>query len=219
MLVKVLKNLYKFKIFNIFRSNEILTWIELLIMVIIISASGVMSPGPLTFAAIASGSRNGWKAGLQIGLGHLMVELPIALAIATGIAIIASNWLSIFGGIFMIFFGFLTIKSSKNMEFKKSLSNPILIGIGLSALNPYFILWWISIGASLVLMAIDLAGILGVLVMYFSHVWLDFIWLVILAIIGHQGRRLGKFYPIFVTILGLILIIFGVSFIIRGLNY
>lgn len=196
-----------------------MSWIELLIMVVIISASGVMSPGPLTFAAIASGSRNGWRSGLQIGLGHLMVELPMALAIAMGVGIVASNWLSIFGGAFMIFFGLLTIRSSKNVEFKKSLGNPILLGIGLSALNPYFILWWISIGASLVSMAMELAGIFGVLIMYFSHVWLDFVWLMVLAIVGYQGRKLGKFYPMFVMILGLILIVFGVSFIIRGLNY
>ncbi|MCS7097730.1 MAG: LysE family translocator [Candidatus Methanomethyliaceae archaeon] len=194
-----------------------MTWIELLAMVILISASGVMSPGPLSFAAIAAGSRSGWKSGLKIGFGHLIVELPIALAIAMGVAIVVSNWLSIFGGIFMIFFGFMTIKGARKMEFKEASGNPILLGIGLSALNPYFILWWITIGASLVAIAMELAGIFGVLFMYFSHVWMDFAWLAILAIIGHQGRRLGRFYPIFVAILGAILIAFGIIFIIRAL--
>lgn len=186
-------------------------------MVILISASGVMSPGPLSFAAIAVGSRNGWKSGLKIGFGHLMVELPIALAIAMGVAIVISNWLSIFGGIFMIFFGFMTIRGARKVEFKGVSGNPILLGIGLSALNPYFILWWITIGASLVAIAMELAGIFGVLFMYFSHVWMDFAWLAILAIIGHQGRRLGRFYPIFVSILGTILIAFGIIFIIKAL--
>ena len=88
-----------------------ISWIEFLPMVVVVSASGVMSPGPLTFATIASGSKKGWKAGPSIGLGHLMVELPLVLVIAMGAAFISSldlRWVSFGGGIFMVIFGLLT---------------------------------------------------------------------------------------------------------------
>ena len=192
--------------------------IELFIIVFIISASGVFSPGPLTFATLAIGSKNNWKGGVLISIGHLIVEFPLALAIAFGITLITSsisNLLSIFGGIFMIIFGFLIIKSAKNYEIKSFSHSPLILGISLSILNPYFILWWMTIGISLINLAMSIAGLFGVIFMYISHIWIDFLWLIILAILGYQGRRLGKYYPYFVIILGIILIIFGINFIIK----
>jgi threonine/homoserine/homoserine lactone efflux protein len=192
--------------------------IELFIIVFIISMSGVFSPGPLTFAALAIGSKTNWKSGILISIGHLIVEFPLALSIAFGITFITSsisNLLSIFGGIFMIIFGFLIIKSAKNYEIKSFSHSPLILGISLSILNPYFILWWITIGASLINLAIELAGLFGVIFMYISHIWIDFLWLIILTILGYQGRKLGKYYSYFVMILGFILIIFGINFIIK----
>jgi threonine/homoserine/homoserine lactone efflux protein len=192
--------------------------IELFIIVFIISISGVFSPGPLTFAALAIGIKTNWKGGILMSIGHLIVEFPLALAIAFGITFITSsisNLLSIFGGIFMIIFGFLIIKSAKNYEIKSFSHSPLILGISLSILNPYFILWWITIGSSLINLAIELAGLFGVIFMYISHIWIDFLWLIILAILGYQGRKLGKYYPYFVMMLGFILIIFGINFIIK----
>jgi len=115
----------------------------------------------------------------------------------------------------MIIFGFLIIKSAKNYETKSFSHSPLILGISLSILNPYFILWWITIGASLISLAIELAGLFGVIFMYISHIWIDFLWLIILAILGYQGRKLGKYYSYFVMMLGFILIIFGINFIIK----
>jgi len=44
---------------------------------VLVSASGVLSPGPLFFANIIYGSKMGITAGIRIAYGHTMVELLI----------------------------------------------------------------------------------------------------------------------------------------------
>jgi hypothetical protein len=43
--------------------------------VVLVSASGVLSPGPLFFANIIYGSKMGITAGIRIAYGHTIVEL------------------------------------------------------------------------------------------------------------------------------------------------
>ncbi|MGQ9758951.1 MAG: LysE family transporter [Candidatus Methanomethylicaceae archaeon] len=201
----------------------VLTWIEFLTTVVIISASGVMSPGPLTFATIATGSKRGWSSGLSVGFGHMLVELPLVFFIGAGAAFIASldlRWVSLAGGLFMIIFGILTVRGAKTSGIEgriiKLPDHPITLGIGLSSLNPYFLIWWATVGTPLVIIAADLAGITGITIMYASHVWMDFAWLSVLAGLGSQGKKLGRLYPYFVILLGLALISFGVLFMVRA---
>jgi len=47
--------------------------------VILISVSGVMSPGPLFAANIFYGLKEGAKAGLKMSYGHTIVELPLVI--------------------------------------------------------------------------------------------------------------------------------------------
>ena len=58
--------------------------IEFAILVIIISASGVMSPGPLFAANITYGLREGVKSGIKIAIGHSIVELPLVILLGIG---------------------------------------------------------------------------------------------------------------------------------------
>ena len=59
--------------------------IEFAILVIIISASGVMSPGPLFAANITYGLREGVKSGIKIAIGHSIVELPLVILLGIGV--------------------------------------------------------------------------------------------------------------------------------------
>ena len=49
---------------------------EFALLVIIISASGVMAPGPLFAANIAYGLRGGIRTGLKMAMGHAIVADP-----------------------------------------------------------------------------------------------------------------------------------------------
>ena len=136
------------------------------IMVIAISASGVMSPGPLFSANIIYGIREGKIAGLKIAVGHTIVEFPLIIFLGTGI--LTSNILpefriivAIIGALGLFGFAGLQIRGILQKKFQRNLKptrGPILAGIFLSALNPFFIIWWLTIGFKLITESIELWG-------------------------------------------------------------
>jgi threonine/homoserine/homoserine lactone efflux protein len=195
-----------------------------LLSVIAVSASGVMGPGPLTVATIATGVRRSWKAGLLVSLGHMIVELPLVLVIALGVLSFipmgVNRWIMLLGGIFMILFGIITLRGARRAVVDKQdnrFESSLVVGIGLSAMNPYFIMWWLTVGTPLIMIAVGAMGLVGVAIMYLTHVWMDFAWLSILAGLGSQGKKLGKFYPYLVGGLGVLILVFGLQFIIGSL--
>ncbi|WP_456469539.1 LysE family transporter [Archaeoglobus sp.] len=192
-----------------------------ILKVVLISTSGALAPGPLTAATAASGLKYRWKGGFWISVGHVVVELPLVLLIAFGVAAVLTRqdvaaFLSFLGGLMLLFFSYLTARSAFEVE---SLSNdgetssPLLTGIGLTALNPFFIAWWAGVGASLIGEALSIWGFAGIAVLYVSHVWLDFVWLILLAHVTSLSSFSLKIYKSLLLTLALLVALFGVDFI------
>jgi len=53
--------------------------------VILVSTSGVLSPGPLFFINLIYGSKQGITGGIRIAFGHTMVEFPLVITLAIGL--------------------------------------------------------------------------------------------------------------------------------------
>lgn len=49
------------------------------LQIVLVSASGVLTPGPLFFANIALSKYGGFWSGIKIAIGHTMVELPVII--------------------------------------------------------------------------------------------------------------------------------------------
>ena len=200
---------------------------ELLFKVVVISTSGALAPGPLTAAIASAGLKKGWKAGIQASLGHMIIELPLVVLIALGVTTIFKNpkanfVIGILGSIFLFLFGIFTIRDAiktnpKEQTIKEKTPPPILIGIALTGLNPYFIIWWIGIGTPLISEAVAKAGFIGVGLLYIFHVWLDYGWLTLIAALSSLGRVQTKVYRIILFALGLVVIWFGVEMLIKTL--
>jgi threonine/homoserine/homoserine lactone efflux protein len=87
--------------------------------VILVSASGVLSPGQLFFTNIIYGSKQGVTAGIKIALGHTIVEFPLVIVLALGLFtfshVFANNEnlkiISMVGGIAIVVFAFTQIIS------------------------------------------------------------------------------------------------------------
>ncbi len=191
-----------------------------LIKVALISSSGALAPGPLTAATAAVGVKKGWKGGFMIGLGHMVVELPLVIVLGLGVAVLTtkevSTVLSLVGGAFLLFFSYLTMKDALNVSSistSSSSSSPLLIGISLSALNPFFIAWWAGIGSPLIMEAIGYWGLAGIGLLYIAHVWLDFAWLSSIARITSLSGFSLRFYKIMLMVLAIFVALFGVDFI------
>ena len=131
------------------------------------------------------------------------------------------------GGIVLIGFGLFQIRNSlllKDDEVKpirSSFHHLFLIGLVFTGLNPYFVLWWLTVGAQLIVIALEFAALIGVVFMYLCHVWMDYVWLTAVAYFSRKGTNiLGlKWYRPLMAVFGVVLIYFGVSFFIAAVGF
>ncbi|MEM1645016.1 MAG: LysE family transporter [Ignisphaera sp.] len=209
-------------------------WItKIVCTTVMISASGALSPGPLTIATFSLGSRYGWRSGFLVAVGHTIAELfyivflfyffSLAEAILKGLT---GDILSVFGATLVLFFalssireGLLGLKHGKAFHVStstSSLKNPIVVGILFTGLNIWFLVWWLSIGIDLISLATK-AGFIGIPVLFLSHIWLDYLWLCLVAEAGRRGRQImdTKSYSILILALGIILAVFGINMVIK----
>ena len=202
--------------------------IEFAIIVIIISASGVMSPGPLFAANITYGLKQGTKAGIKIAIGHSLVELPLVILLGIGILSLEifpefKTIISILGAITLFVFAFIQIKSTlkKNEKSETKLKQgPIITGVLLSALNPFFIIWWLTIGLKLISDAMAIWAFIGILIVFVLHIWMDFVWLGTTAFLISKSKKIisNTNYKIIMLALSAVLIYFGITFLTDVIN-
>ncbi|MBO3802149.1 MAG: LysE family transporter [Thermoproteota archaeon] len=184
------------------------------------TASGALSPGPLTIATASSGVKIGGKAGFLAALGHTVVEFPLVLLLSFGILSVLPNEmksvLSFLGGSALLFFAFSQFKSIHSVEIKliNTNRNSFLTGLLLTAFNPYFIIWWLTVGAKMLMDSINLFSFQGVFFMYLLHVWMDFVWLMFIAYVFHKGSKISNStLKVALILLGCLMIYFGLKFI------
>ena len=194
--------------------------------VVVVTASGALAPGPAFFANIAQGTKSGAKGGLAFAVGHTIFEFSLVILLAFTLQTVANEPLiklvvGVAGGAALLIFGFLQIRDAlipktavSNME-KIPSKNPLLLGVLFTGLNPYFIIWWLTAGMPLIENALSLASFAGVLIMYVSHVWMDYVWITGTAYLAKKGINLAgkKGYKTMMVIFGIILVFFGLYFI------
>jgi threonine/homoserine/homoserine lactone efflux protein len=201
--------------------------------VVVVTASGALAPGPLSFGILMQGSKEGARSGFSCAIGHTLVEFPLVLALSFGLLAAASqpvikSVIGLVGGIGLIGFGILqvyqTVKIKSNLTSNTRTgrlpASSLFLGFALTGLNPYFILWWLTIGSALIVQALAFAAIIGVLIMYASHVWMDYAFLTALAYFAKKGKSIvgSKYYKAVLIAFGLILVYFGLSFTIDALR-
>jgi len=196
-----------------------------ILTVILLTASGALAPGPLFFQTISQGAKTGARSGLIFSLAHTLVEFSLIMLLAFGLLAVRNevflrNSIGMIGGIVLIAFGSYQIYGvlkKKQLEQKQEVPSHRLFFIGLlfTALNPYFIIWWLTVGSNLILLALELAALTGVIFMFLCHVWMDYVWLIAVSHFAKKGvNALGsKWYQAFIGVFGVILIYFGVSFL------
>ncbi len=191
-----------------------------LISVMIISLSGVMAPGPLFAATIAEGRRNMF-AGFIISAGHALVEIPIILALMFfGVAVATDTVkavVGILGGLVLFYLAFLEVKNYGNVNEGKP-GRSLITGIVMSSLNPYFIIWWLTVGFTLVMQSMEF-GILGLILFIVAHEMCDFVWLGFVSITSNKTAKLWgtRAYRVLTLVSVSIFVIFGVYFLSTGI--
>ena len=195
-----------------------------LVQAVIISLSGVMAPGSITAATIAQGTRSRWAGGL-ISVGHGMVEIPLIFALMMGLHFVfevdaVKILIGLAGGGFLLWMGTGMLRQTQDPEAVHNghvKSGSVATGVILSATNPYFLLWWATVGLNLALGAKAL-GLWALVIFAVVHWLCDLVWLLILsfaAFYTHRGAGLfGKRFQKGILIFcGVALLAFGLKFI------
>jgi threonine/homoserine/homoserine lactone efflux protein len=195
--------------------------VTFLITATAISLSGVLAPGPMTAATLAAGTRSR-HAGAIIALGHGAVEFPLMLVIIAGAGQFfelepVRLGIGLAGGLFLLLMGAQLLMAARSASTGPLVSDgrhPFVIGIILSGGNPYFLIWWATVGLALATEAVGL-GILAFALFALVHWLCDLVWLEALSLASHKGTELlgGRLQQIVLVICGLLLLGFGGNFL------
>jgi len=205
--------------------------LQFIFTIVFVTASGALAPGPLFFATLSYGARSGVRSGLVFSVAHTFVEFALIMLLALGLLTVASEPLvkiiiGVTGGAALIVFGVAQIwnatriQVNKHMQYIASHKHLFVVGIVFTGLNPYFILWWLTVGAQLIIVALEFAAFLGVLFMYLCHVWMDYVWLTTVAYFAKKGSNVlgSKSYRFLIIVFSVILIYFGLTFLTSAIQ-
>lgn len=193
--------------------------------VIVTSLSGVMAPGPMFTVTLAKSLKSPW-AGVMVSLGHAVIEVPLILLIYFGLANFFQNEilklvLSVLGGGMIVWMGYDLFHSRKKLagEGKDTRYNAFTAGIVMSGLNPFFIIWWVTVGSLLLMQFMDAVGSWGLPFFIVVHWLCDLVWL---SLVSFTIFKTHKFWGekvqewVFI-VLSLALLYFGGQFIVKGI--
>lgn len=184
----------------------------------VVGFSGAMMPGPLLTVTIGESARRGFIAGPLIVLGHAILELALIIALAAGLAVFitaprVSQVIAVIGGIFLFYLGIQmcrdALKGKLSMEMVRSAEggaaspgnetaapvkagtgrlHPVAAGIMLSLSNPYWTLWWATIGLGYITLSLR-SGYTGLTFFFSGHILADLVWYSLVSAAVAGGRK------------------------------
>ena len=221
--------------FNGRDTDSSMTLLDIGLQIILVSVSGVLSPGPLFFANLVLSKNGGFWSGIKIAIGHTIVELPVVILYSIPLIIFTSqsvtfsiNFISFIGGISLIAFGILFVvkiisKNNKHNYIIESsrIEKPVITGMLFTGINPFFFLWWISVGIKLISDSIALLGYpIGIAFLFLVHVWMDYAWLGLTSYFASRGISVlrSQYHKFIILILTIPLFYYGINFTLTAIR-
>ena len=213
----------------------------------VVSLSGALAPGPLFTLTVRETLRRGFWAGPVVTTGHALIELALVIGLALGMRRFleeegaATAGIALAGGAVLLWMGFQMLRSAPHQaldlgrESAGAVHNPgtmtgarpatmvaalVPAGALVSLSNPYWVLWWASIGAAYMSESLE-EGAAGVTSFFTAHVLSDYAWLSLVAFALATGRRLisRRLYRGILVSCGLFLVLLGGRFLYTGVDF
>jgi len=138
-------------------------------------------------ASITESFKKGYKAGTSVVFGHVVAETSMVVLLGLGLSQIIGLKapfiaICIIGGAFLVILGINLIKSGQEGAFQRTVEKPAIArgpiygGIIASVSNPFFFMWWFTVGAAFVFEGFRLAGLVGLAAFLIGHWTSDFSW-------------------------------------------
>ncbi len=175
-----------------------------------VGLSGAMMPGGLLIVNINETIKGGLSGGLLAITGHALIELLAVVGLALGLGSILGKpvvvgTIAMAGGALLAWMALDTAKTSRTAELAISLEEPgtsspdivsttgrfgpLAAGSLATVSNPYWALWWTSVGATYVAMAME-QGSAALGAFYVGHIASDYAWYFIVSLALVTGRKL-----------------------------
>lgn len=200
----------------------------------LVGLSGAASPGPLLAYNIRETVRRGFIAGPLVALGHSLLELATVALLAAGLAQIpesslAVSLIGIVGGAFLVWMGWGMLRKPDqgapgpeghaHEAPRGNIGVPFLGGIVVSLSNPYWTIWWVTVGATFLTRGLEI-GVLGVAAFYLGHILSDISWYSLVSAGVASGRRFitARLYRGIMQACGAFIIFMGLYFVATGME-
>ena len=190
-----------------------------------IGFTGAVMPGPLLALTLKESLQRGKFAALWLSSGHSFCELLVVGALVAGSSRLVSvdkvvGPVGLLGGFTLIWMGFAAFRRAgaamnafDDSPPASKAHNLLVGGAAVTISNPYWLLWWLTVGTALVLSAAK-AGAAGVASFYIGHISSDFLWFGLVGGIAGWRRQMlgGKLYRRVIQACAACLVLFGSIF-------
>lgn len=198
----------------------------------VIALSGAMAPGPFLTMTITRTVRSGPRSAFLMLVGHAVLEGALLFGFAFGLQRVltqatVSRGLAVAGGVFLLWMGLALLRAVMtgsivdDLDASRSASRvgPVAEGALVSLSNPYWLLWWVTIGAALASRGLE-TGMPGVAAFYLGHQAGDLAWYSVVIVAVARGRHLlpPRSYRAIMAMLAVLLLALGVRFAIAGVG-
>ena len=185
--------------------------------------------GPINIEIVRRGLVGGFRAGWFVGLGALSADVIYCVLIVAGLVRVADSPvvrvpLFLAGAVVLTYLGVVGIRAAlagpTPTASAPSARRSYLAGFLMAAASPMGIVYWLSIGAALVARAVQRAGTGGAPLLVAGVFLGIFAWVTFLSTLTQGGRRFVSDVILrrATVAAGLILVAFGLSFLIQGVQ-
>ncbi|MCL5885197.1 MAG: LysE family translocator [Deltaproteobacteria bacterium] len=207
----------------------------------VIALSGALMPGPLLVVAVRGAARRGFVTAPLLVLGHGILEAGLVALILLGLADwlkgdLATAVIAIAGGGALLWMAIGMAREVRTLRFDGSGEGsaacdgqvvgvrdgrfrPVLDGIVASVTNPYWVIWWATIGLGYLVLSRGL-GRVGIVSFFAGHILADAAWYLFVgaAIALGRGRFNDRAYRFVVGACAAFLVFFALSFGYLGMT-
>ena len=199
---------------------------------LLIAYSGALMPGPMLTVVVTETPRQGASAGPLVVLGHAMLELTLLILLVVGLGPILKHHtvqavLQIAGGLMLVWTAVSMIvalaRRRVSIDWQGGAgggkARAVLMGIVSSLANPYWTIWWVTIGLGLLTKAYAL-GVAGLVAFYLGHITGDLTWYSLVSGAIAAGKRFitPRVYRTMVAVAAAFLLVLAAWFLSSGIR-
>jgi threonine/homoserine/homoserine lactone efflux protein len=195
----------------------------------VVALSGALMPGPLLTVTVAHSPRFGWTFGPLAIVGHAILELGLISLVFLGAgpllkSVPVQSFVGLVGGAILIWMSWGMVVMARagggvgaEEGAVKGGNRAVWLGIVTSISNPYWTLWWATVGLAFLTTAAK-SGPLGISVFFLGHISGDLAWYTLVSVGAARGKKLlgTPIYSGVLFLCGAILVVLGAWFVWYG---